>query len=460
MPFPNSPLKSPPKSPRKSPLKSPLKSPRPQKSPRKLIALKKVRAALVASTQDCNAFSLAQRGGTCYMAAATLMFGRVAIKYARVQAVRDYVRRSMANAHDDAQGPADNAACPNIPLVVRKYTWAMNNARNKEYSNHSLYPPEPQVEEWTKPRITPFLTSATAASLTEGGQAAHFAAALFWASGVPCTLYAATVKGRAAPTTYCSHESRYNEHIFGAIATVIRERLVGGVGFDVFDFALHNPSKGLAISTYRDYITQSMTLVHKSIARDGHELVCLFMAVRNKEMTKGHAISFYPCVKAGRLTWTMCNSWGSKGVCYLDVAAGIAVLEKAGFSMLTKASYVVRHKGAVEHSFFYHKLKREAGYNLLAEYGSKGNTMFLNVQSDAPVVRKHEYALLKVNPKGVRVAYEQGIVNADDVHSVDGRVVSEGATIDGLLRALRGNRVKKKQAAWGALAATVNGPRL
>lgn len=62
------------------------------------------------NADDCNTFSLLQFGGTCYLAASTLVFGRTLLRYMDGPAdVRDFVHHSMWNDEEKSLG-IDEAA--------------------------------------------------------------------------------------------------------------------------------------------------------------------------------------------------------------------------------------------------------------------------------------------------------------------------------------------------------------
>ena len=81
-----------------------------------------VRARMVRNLhQRCTTFATAQRGGVCYMSAATLIVGRTLLPRVHPQEIRNYVLLTQAQAWDAALGPEDAARCPRIPYAVRRY---------------------------------------------------------------------------------------------------------------------------------------------------------------------------------------------------------------------------------------------------------------------------------------------------------------------------------------------------
>lgn len=72
---------------------------------------------------SCTDFSLHQRGGTCYMSAATLLTVRVFLsRIAQTdenKPLRNFLILSNANDHERALGPNGNHSCPLIPQVLR-----------------------------------------------------------------------------------------------------------------------------------------------------------------------------------------------------------------------------------------------------------------------------------------------------------------------------------------------------
>jgi hypothetical protein len=132
------------------------------------------------SPQKCSDFSLMQRGKTCFMSAATLLVGRTMMPYIKDDAVRRYVRYSMANAWEDAQGPVDDGSCPRIPKRVRQYYAAL-------WDTTYMVPQFRTVKIEAHEMKCVANDTCVSKHLDKGGFLAQFITALLWGSDLPCT---------------------------------------------------------------------------------------------------------------------------------------------------------------------------------------------------------------------------------------------------------------------------------
>lgn len=242
---------------------------------------RKVLSAVARTKMSCSDFSLIQRNGTCYMSASTLMFARIALRQCTSEHVRAYVRRSMANAWDDAQGRASESTCPLIPKRVRQF-YALMLKTNGKVSNI---------------RDAKDVQSYADVKLTEGGTPEYFLVALFWASGIDCLYTSRRLKDR--------EDAPLRESIFEHVLSSIHA-LPPSHPFYVLN--LHMKFDGLLIP--KD-VRKMLRVLNFAFGVARGRLVGVLMKFF-KSNNMGHVVSLYPCYSKGVLSWVCCNSWSDK----------------------------------------------------------------------------------------------------------------------------------------------------
>lgn len=295
-------------------------------------------ALRTATQQTCNSFSLTQRGGTCYMAAATLLFGRVAMKYTKESGLRHFVRRSMANAWDDAQGTSTEVQCPLIPKEIRQYYAAILENMTVETSTGRVVSYPFQSKVMNKASITCFPNCTERDLVNTGGFATVFATALFWAAKIPCILFVRAIHLSEDRRRLNGSRNLLHTDLLQEITSSISGRLPG---FYLCDYMFAKQTWNVSLHTGNDRrLSELLDKVYRGIFVSGHLLVGCILDMKS---TKGgsHSMSLFPCVKDTRLHWTWCNSWGQD--CYASVASALRVLEyERGYDQVSKITFVTR----------------------------------------------------------------------------------------------------------------------
>ena len=263
-------------------------------------AKEKVWNAIRQSAKDCDTFSLKQRNGTCFMAAATLMFARVALGECKVDSVRKYVRLTMANAWDMAQGPEKATTCPNIPLSIRKnydLLWHTSFKNNKvNYMNIGIPPHKSSDKEFK---------SFGRKALTSGGSDYFFLASLFWASGMPCGFTLCGIKFDGKDHNHLATPKQAKGKTIQTFFSDVLSTHIPLQHFNVVAFSFQGES------FYAPQETQKVEAIFDSAvdiaASNGLKLEAILLALGTPQ--KGHVFSIYPCMK-GDTKWICCNSWG------------------------------------------------------------------------------------------------------------------------------------------------------
>jgi hypothetical protein len=301
-----------------------------------------VRAKLMQNLrQRCTTFATSQRGPTCYMAAATLVFGRTLLKRAPQPDIRHYVLRAQAQAWDDALGPEERDTCPRIPESVRRY-----------YERIYFY-----VEQYMKG--TPFhaliehrdvyrTKRPNALVLGDGGVPDFFLSALLWAA------FQKEHAHRSVPPVAVPKEgdavrvTRPRDHRLHQIGRIVDVDLLQQGAFVQFDdgpvealgflsFTIDGVAYPIPAPPHAEELprTCKTLLVHvpfrpplallflrKALAgieplalRSGFRVIAMIVNVQNGQ-DRRHAIAAFPCV-AFPLGWMFCNSWakGSDARC-------------------------------------------------------------------------------------------------------------------------------------------------
>ena len=310
-------------------------------------------------SDKCNTFSLEQRGATCYMAAATLMFGRVAMKYAASLDVKQYVRRSMANLWDEAQGDKEHEVCPNIPLDVRRRYLTLYEMRNKIFENSTTSPLGVTLLLEDVDLSGPPPSSGK--GFLSGGKAPLFATALFWAAGISSSYtlkvfpdYEHYGLPGSLPKTYPKLQVLlhgggrarwFYAHV--AMARVMKKVLAKtDSGFQVVEFSfqerVHLPN-----AHHREMLEQILNEVYFSLLDAGLLVCCCFMSMagwEGKHYSLRHVVGLYPChASQSSLTWSICDT--SKLGCNLHFRNGMRILhDNHGLAAFVNLGYVVSHR--------------------------------------------------------------------------------------------------------------------
>ena len=302
---------------------------------------------------NCSDFSLKQRGTTCYMAAATLMFGRTAMDVCKVDDVRAYVRRSMGNAWDDAQGLVSQHTCPQIPRNVREYYAYLS--RSSKYKNRlNWFDMKTAQQAKTGTPEEPF------DMVTKGGHAAEFLVALMWASGIPCLytyvdtkLHPTTTQTPAKLNFDYSYLMKRSNATFDAFAKkmvkTLPKKMEDGprIPYNALHFGMNLGEGFKAPQDSREIINIMNELV--TIAEGRYMIVQGLLLSLGRE-DGGHTVSIYPCYVRGTLKWICCNSWG--GNCFRgefhDFIADLCARKKythfLDFTLLVRSNKGLRSK--------------------------------------------------------------------------------------------------------------------
>ena len=312
---------------------------------------KNVWVAVKQHKTNCSDFSLRQRGTTCYMAAATLMFGRTVMDVCKVDDVRAYVRRSMGNAWDDAQGlntPSQHT-CPRIPQNIREYyAYLERSAKYKNVLNWF----DMKTAQCVQTKTCPATPREPIDMVTHGGHANDFLVALMWASGIPC-LYT-YVNTKLHPTTTQEpaklnfdysymmkrRNATFDDFAKKMVKTMPRKMEDGPrIPFHVLHFSMKQGEGFRAPQDSRKVINILNELV--TIAEGKYMIVRGLLLSIGRE-GGGHAVSIYPCYVRGTLKWICCNTWGDN--CFrgefhdfiADLCAEKHYTHFTGFTLLIK----------------------------------------------------------------------------------------------------------------------------
>jgi hypothetical protein len=245
------------------------------------------------SPQKCSDFSLKQRGNTCFMSAATLTVGRTMMPYIKDDAVRRFVRYSMANDWDEAQGGANEGTCPRIPKRVRQYYAALYEKAVKIKANRT---PTWQAHEMT------CVTNDTCKMrhLTEGGQIDFFTVALLWGSNVPCHF--------AQQILEWHHNTWPKTQIPRNLMEGVLLERDSSVPFHVVTFTSRSKMSLRLDGIYVRLLFRVLDSVHARLLKAGRAVLSVGLGVVDDAETFGHAIALFPCLVHGQLTWTLCDS--------------------------------------------------------------------------------------------------------------------------------------------------------
>ena len=280
------------------------------------------------------------------MSAATLMFGRFALKYTDQNAIalRNYVRQSMANRWDDAQGEQGHATCPRIPKRIRQYYAGLLDyipSTHERYNTGKV----PFVES----RDIKCVGTCDEASLLEGGYAGMFATALFWSADLPCVYHNIryTHNNKAWPQCKVDRDTRLRPFLHTAMIqdlTAVLGKITAANSFEIVDFEWGTSVQMNPRHHIRAF-QESLQLVYDSVFYLGYTIQCVFLRLQTEHPgTNGdhdrHVIGMYPCHKRSSLAWNICNSWGEE--CYQGLDSGMTLLAQTyGYTYLNGLSFVV-----------------------------------------------------------------------------------------------------------------------
>lgn len=247
----------------------------------------------------CNTMNLVQRGGTCYMASATLAFGRTMMKRATDSRVREYVLLSMGNAHDRAQGKAADPACPNIPPKVRRYYAALQQ--------------KPKRDDLVIIRGNDLKKTDAHPNMLSGGATHSFLAALMWSANIPCTLMKYQFKAQRDGTSYkkmvaaCENNVKMVHTYFEMYGERKREACI--VAADVVDLNDLYEKKGIDARI----VLKGLVAAYEEARRSSLVLRAVLLTVANQRY-QSHAMAAFPCVKGAgdhtSVNFVLCNTHG------------------------------------------------------------------------------------------------------------------------------------------------------
>jgi hypothetical protein len=230
------------------------------------------------------------------MAAATLVFARVALARCPDLGIRQYVRRSMANAWDEAQGHSRQDTCPRIPKSIRQhYADLLDRTHNK-------------LGIFTSKGVACAAThSCKDKPLTDGGKSYAFLTALYWAAGMDLVLTKLNVKaGTDAETVSLLGAFLARETSRTTSTHLVNTRLF---------------SKPLATESFvRRVLAEGLSRTH--------QLQSVVLVLVNDQRTRAHVVTLFPCFRRGALQWTFCNSWGDD--CSRSLAQELRTLAARG----------------------------------------------------------------------------------------------------------------------------------
>lgn len=280
---------------------------------------KKVLVAVRRAAAPCSTFALTQRNDTCYMAAATLLFARAALRQCVDADVRRFVRLSMANAWDRAQGDASDPTCPLVPKKIRQC-----------YADLAAEPDVFGVQLRTARDLTCARTkTCVEPPLALGGSQDKFLVALFWAAKLRCQFKKVVLLLDERERVQFPRAGRGTRAIDFVVdqlppaapagAHVVVDAYMDGDGIDADATAL-------------------LDMLGDAFRRSRLEGV--LMALTRGAEGAGHTLSLYPCLSGGALAWTVCNSWGDDCAPRLEPVLR-AMRDREGYSMVKNLTFLV-----------------------------------------------------------------------------------------------------------------------
>ena len=281
------------------------------------------------------------------MAAATHLFGRIGLKLGvspETKDIRDFVRLSMANLWDEAQGPAHEASCPRIPRRFLHYYWSF-----RAILNEAKYPLESTIASYTKETVERRIHEKNYEhkSPLHGGNCVAFLASLFWTTNLPCIVFQKTVTvqgGGGTGDLVAVQPFRYALHL--KIAYTVEtgmHAIQTAQSFGLFDFVfrLSNDNNNTHLSTeqHGHEFHQMLIQLHRTLAPPLALVAVLINFVRY-DMTAVHTVSAYPCFQGGHIKFVLCNSHGDE--CYTDIKRAYDRMNSIGFTLIRQLCVVVQ----------------------------------------------------------------------------------------------------------------------
>lgn len=259
-------------------------------------AKQKVWNAIRKSSKDCDSFALTQRNGTCFMAASTLMFARVALSECKEESVRRFVRLSMANAWDEAQGPSWNVTCPKIPDSIHEYYRTIYRTSFSPDKIVQIVKGKPDRNDTINGEPTP---------LGKGGVGSFFLSSLFFASRISCSFTMTTPNFEDSTQEKLSSPSfAKGKTIDEYVHYIIHERLPN-TKYNIL--TINQNRGGYLLSKHVSKLERLLDSSVLSASSHGMKVEGVLMTIGIDG--RGHAVSLYPCNRGG-IKWVCCNSWG------------------------------------------------------------------------------------------------------------------------------------------------------
>lgn len=279
----------------------------------------------------CDHTALRQRGRTCYMSSATLLFGRVALPHvassAHTQSVRNYIAHSMRDLWDQAQGKEEDETCPRIPKRVRQYYSVLRDAR-------LTYHDDPYVVTRGEYSAAAKTAEVDELVLARGGYPHLFTAALFWAASLPCDLAMYGVElDRDQRAVADVRRSDLAAHLAETAADTFARRRRRGHFYVLHVFFMARVhQRGVALA----YVSPLLRALRARLAEREYDLRAALLSATNDDGSRKHTVSAYPCAEE---EWTLCDT--RDGVCFSTLAEGARALART-YSSVSYGTFVLR----------------------------------------------------------------------------------------------------------------------
>ena len=244
------------------------------------------------------------------MSAATLMFSRVALTLTSHAAIRAYVRKSMANRWDDAQGREGDASCPRIPNSIRQYYFGLMKKRFASSSDDKYSPATIRQSD-----IDCVPDCATSDLIGGGGYTSLFAVSMFWAAGLRCVYHFVTLR---TDTRWNLVVDGKNRDFHRTLSNVVKKVSIGTNGFQVVDVTFENPLRLASNLQDHEVLEKALNDTYELLFSHGHAVRCCFINLNGMARTahKHHVVGVYPCHSSSPssyfLSWSLCNTWGEE----------------------------------------------------------------------------------------------------------------------------------------------------
>ena len=278
------------------------------------------------------------------MAASTHLFGRIGLKYVgtdpKSKDIRDFVRLSMANLWDEAQGPSEDASCPRIPPLLLKYYYSSRLFFIREF------PLEPFVITVRKSEVTNAVVKGNSniRSPFDGGNITAFLASLFWTTGLRCVVFRRLFNVWVDESSHQLYDTGTEMHLQDSIVDVVRRHMVPfeAPAFGLFDICMtmtrHNPR--LDNQQHGHEFHQMLIRLHSLLAP--LSLAAIVINFVNDDMSNSHVVCAYPCLKGGHVKFILCNSNGDE--CYTDMKRAYDMMDRLGCPKIHTMCIAVQRK--------------------------------------------------------------------------------------------------------------------